>query len=231
MFLYSLLKNGASLPEIIICVVALALAAGISIIVHEIAHGFVALKCGDPTAKNAKRLTLNPLVHFDPIGLALIILVGFGWAKPVPINPNNFKNPKRDMVLVSVAGVVSNLIMCGTGLLLMYCFNPFFTVFVNNGIYLLQMLGFYFLLFFVEINFMLAFFNMLPIYPLDGFRLLNVFLKPNNPYSRFMYRYGSWCIVILVILGNVFRRVGLEYLDVFYWVNWLISSLIGLVVG
>lgn len=229
MFLYSLLKSGATLPEIIICVLALALAAGISIILHEIAHGYIALKCGDPTAKNANRLTLNPLVHFDPVGLALIVLVGFGWAKPVPVNPSNFKNPKRDMVLVSVAGVCANLIMCGLGLAVLYLLYPFFMVYINPTIYLLQMLGYYFLIFLININFMLAFFNMLPIYPLDGFRLINVFLKPNNAFSRFMYRYGSWCIIILVVLGNVFRSVGLEYLDVFYWANKLISSLVSLV--
>lgn len=231
MFLYSLLKSGASLPEIIICVLSLVLAAGLAIILHEIAHGYVALLCGDPTAKNANRLTLNPAAHFDPIGLLLIVLVGFGWAKPVPINPANFKHSKRDMVFVSFAGVATNFVLCGLGLLLLYFLYPFFTVYVNSTIYIFQMLGYYFLMFSININFMLAFFNLLPFYPLDGFRLLDVFLKPGNGYSRFMYRYGNWCILALVVLGNVFRSVGLSYLDVFYWVNRIISILIGLVVA
>jgi len=231
MFLYSLLKSGASFPEILMCVLALALAAGISIITHEVAHGFVALKCGDPTAKNSNRLTFNPMVHFDPIGLALIVLVGFGWARPVPINPDNFRKPKRDMVLVSIAGVCANLILCGVGLLILYFLYPFFTVYVNTTVYLFQALGYYFLSFFVSINFMLAFFNILPIYPLDGFRLLETLLKPGNRFSVFMRRYGSLCIILLVVLGNVFRAVGLEYLDVFYWANRLISMLISLVTG
>lgn len=229
MFVYSLIRSGASLPEILICLLSLALAATISIVVHEIAHGFVALKCGDPTAKLANRLTLNPVVHFDLLGIVMILLVGFGWAKPVPINPNNFRRYKRDMLLVSGAGVTANLIMCGTGLLLLYFLYPFLIVNVGMTAFVFQALGYYFLMFFININFMLAFFNLLPIYPLDGFRLLNVFLKPGNKFSEFMYRYGSFCILGLVVLGNVFRAVGLGYLDVFSWVNLLINKLIGLV--
>lgn len=231
MFVYSLIRSGASLPEILICLLSLVLAAGISIIVHEIAHGFVALKCGDPTAKMANRLTLNPVVHFDILGLLMIALVGFGWAKPVPINPNNFRNYKRDMFFVAGAGVTANLIMCGFGLLLLHFLYPFFIVYINPTTFVFQMLGYYFLLFFININFMLAFFNLLPIYPLDGFRLLNVFLKPGNKFSQFMYRYGSFCLIGLIILGNVFRAVGLSYLDIFSWVNLLINKLIGLVVA
>ena len=232
MFVYSLIRSGASFPEIIICVLALILAAGLSIIVHEIAHGFVALKCGDPTAKLANRLTLNPAVHFDWLGLLMIALVGFGWARPVPINPNNFKNYKRDLLLVSSAGVASNILMGGLGLLILYFAYPFFLVPISSSAtFIMLMLGYYFIMFFISINFMLAFFNLLPIYPLDGFRILNIFLKPYNKYSQFMYQYGSFCLLGLVILGNVFRAVGLEYLDIFYWANTLINMLIGAVVG
>lgn len=231
MFVYSLVRSGATLPEILICVLALALAAGISIIVHEVMHGYVALKCGDPTAKLANRLTLNPAVHFDPIGLLMIVLVGFGWAKPVPVNPNNFRNYKRDMILVSGAGVFANIVMCALGLLLLYLLYPFFIVSSTTLAYVLQMLGYYFLMFFIQINFMLAFFNLLPIYPLDGFRLVEVWLKPGNGYSRFMRRYGSFCILALVVLGNIFRAVGLSYLDIFSWVNWLITKLISVVIA
>ncbi len=231
MFIYSLIRSGASAAEILICVLSLALAAGLAIIVHEISHGFVALKCGDPTAKLANRLTLNPVVHFDPIGLIMIVLVGFGWAKPVPINPNNFNNYKRDMALVSLAGVTSNIIMCGVGLLLLFFLYPFLIINIGTVPFLFQMLGYYFLMFFVQINFMLACFNLLPIYPLDGFRLLNVFLKPGNSYSRFMYRYGGYCLLALVVLGNVFRAIGIPQADIFYWVNRAILMLIELVIG
>lgn len=233
MFVYSLMRSGASFSEIIICLLAMVLAATVSIVVHEVSHGYVALKCGDPTAKLSGRLTLNPVAHFDIMGLLMITLVGFGWAKPVPINPNNFKSYKKGMIAVSIAGVLSNLIMCGFGLLLLYFIYPhvgyYFINATPNTVIVLKMLITYFLLFFVSINFMLAFFNMLPIYPLDGFRLLNLFLKPGNKYTTFMHRYGMYTLIGLIILGNILRNFGLQFLDIFYWASRIINSLIGLV--
>lgn len=234
MFVYSLMRSGASFSEILICLLAMVLAATICIVIHEVSHGYMALKCGDPTAKLSGRLTLNPVAHFDIMGLLLITLVGFGWAKPVPINPSNFKNYKKGMILVSIAGVASNIIMCGVGLLLLYFIYPFVgSYYINvtpNTIIVLKMLVYYFLVFFININFMLAFFNMLPIYPLDGFRLVDLFLKPGNKYTAFMHRYGMYCLIGLILLGNVLRSFGLQYLDVFYWANYLIKMLINLVI-
>lgn len=230
MFVYRLIRSGASVSEIIMLVLALLLAAYFAIVIHEISHGYVALKCGDPTAKMANRLTINPLAHFDPIGLIMILLVGFGWAKPVPVDPRNFRRYKRDMFFVSVAGVTSNIIMCGIGLLLLHFLYPYFIVNKGSVVYLFQLLGYYFLLFGITINFMQAFFNMLPIYPLDGFRVVDLILPAGNAYSTFMRRYGSYCILGLVIVGNVLRAVNLERFDVFYWVNYLINTLIGLVI-
>lgn len=229
MFVYGWIKSGASLPEILMCLLAVVLAGWLSISVHEVAHGFVAYKCGDPTAKQMNRLTLNPVAHFDLTGVVMLFLVGFGWAKPVPINPNNFNHYKRDMISVSLAGVIANFAMCGLGLLLLYFLYPFLIVSVSSVAFIFQILAYYFLLFFIQINFMLAFFNLLPIYPLDGFRFLNVCLKPGNKFSSFMQKYGGWCLLTLVVLGNVFRAVGLEYLDIFYWANYPIGRLIDLV--
>lgn len=230
MFLYSLLRSGASLPEILICVLSLALAGGLSIIVHEMAHGYVALWCGDPTAKLNNRLTVNPFVHFDLVGLLMIVLVGFGWAKPVPIDPRNFRNYRRDMFFVSVAGVTANGIMGGIGLLLLHFLYPYFAVDAGDIVFVFQMLGYYFITFFIMINFMQAFFNLLPIYPLDGFRIFDLILKPGNAYSSFMRRYGGYCLLGLVLIGNVLRVSGMSQFDVFYWVNYLIRRLMLLVV-
>lgn len=231
MFLLSILKSGANFGEIIICILAVALAAMTAIVTHEYFHGYAAYKCGDHTAKAAGRLTLNPVAHFDLFGLAMIVLVGFGWAKPVPIDPRNFKNYKKGMILVSVSGVTANLIMCGIGLLLLFILGPviFYSQAASIAAQAGRMLLYYFLNFFIRINFMLAFFNLMPIYPLDGFRLLDCFLPHGNAFSRFMYKNGNMVLIGLIVISMVFRNFGLYYLDVFSWGNYLITKLIGLV--
>lgn len=231
MFLFSILKSGANIGEILICILAMLLAATIAIVMHEVAHGFMALKSGDPTAKLSGRLTLNPVAHFDIIGVIMLLLVGFGWAKPVPIDPRNFINYRKGMLLVSIAGIVTNLILCGLGLGLIFLLKPLiiYTSTASNALFALKLLLYYFLIFFTKINFMLAFFNTLPIFPLDGFRILNTFLKPGNSFTTFMYRYGSYVLIGLILLSRVLSYLNLEYLDIFYWGNYLINTLIGLV--
>jgi len=199
---------------------------------HEYAHGYVAMKQGDYTAKSAGRLTLNPVAHFDLFGVLMLLLVGFGWARPVPINPNNFRNYKKGMISVSIAGVLTNIILAGIGLLLLYFLSPFighYYVTTPAIIIMLKMLAYYFLLYLVSINLMLAFFNILPIYPLDGFKLLDVFLKPGNKYSAFMYRYGIYMLLFLLVAGRLFRSLNLWFLDIFGMMANLITRLIFLV--
>ena len=96
----------------LITLVYLAVVILFSLIIHECAHGYVALKCGDPTAKMMGRLTLDPRKHLDPIGTICMIFLRFGWAKPVPVNPRNFRNYRRDYILVSLAGIITNLLVC-----------------------------------------------------------------------------------------------------------------------
>ena len=191
------------MPIILILGLALILSAVLSMVVHENAHGFVALKCGDDTAKKRGRLTLNPLAHFDYAGLILMLLVGFGWAKPVPINPYNFKNKKVGIVLVSLSGVVSNILMAGISLLLIYFLYDYLVAIcmLSSAVRLLGYLLVYFLQYMVVLNIMLAFFNILPICPLDGFRLVDSLLPSGNKYSTFMYKYGN--IVLLVFRRNL----------------------------
>lgn len=202
-----------------------------AIVLHEIAHGFIALRLGDPTARNLGRLTLNPIAHVDPIGtilvpLVLAILGGpvFGWAKPVPINPRYFSNPFQGMLYVALAGPSTNVllglstIVVGRLFLLMVPFSAVITS-AAFGSNLLRAL-FYFLGIFSIINFFLAVLNMIPVPPLDGSRVLTYFLPVEG--KRFMLsieRYG-----FILVLGLLYLRVFNGLFDV---VIGMIEKLLG----
>ncbi|MBE7090742.1 MAG: site-2 protease family protein [Clostridiales bacterium] len=168
----------------------------LTIPVHEFAHAFVAVKCGDNTPKYSGRYTLNPLKHFDPLGLLMMALVRFGWAKPVPINPANFKNQRRGVLLVSVAGPLSNL----------------FVAFISYPLFLLSVLFLPDIMLFddlirtffsvmVGLNVSLFLFNLLPIFPLDGFHILETCFKRDNAFLRFLRQYGSYILLGLILIG------------------------------
>ena len=167
--------------------------------VHEFAHAVVADKLGDPTARRNGRLTLNPFAHLDLWGCLMIVLVGFGYAKPVPVNMRNFKNPKAGMALVALAGPLSNLIMAIVFLLLRWVFwangNSDFTVILT-----------YFFYYAAYINVSLAVFNLLPIPPLDGSRIATV-LIPNETYYKIMQyeRYIMIGLFVLLLSGLLTR--------------------------
>ena len=140
-----------------------------SLIIHECAHGYVALKCGDPTAKWMGRLTFDPRKHLDPIGTICMLFLRIGWAKPVPINPNNFRNYRRDYILVSLAGICVNLIV--------FLLSTVVTVLIYKyaeAKWLSYVFQFFLML--AQMNLSLAIFNLLPIPPLDGYRFLDQFV-------------------------------------------------------
>jgi len=176
----------------------------LAIILHEVAHGWVACKLGDPTAKAQGRLTLNPLVHIDPIGtvvvpLVLLVLGGFifGWARPVPVNPQYFKDPHRDMAKVAVAGPLSNLLMAiGWGVLMVWGVRMQVDM-PTIGQFLMYsgLAG-------VQINLILAALNLIPIPPLDGSRIVAAFLPPNMRNSYYhLEPYGFFILLALIFTG------------------------------
>lgn len=175
-------------------------ASFIAIIFHEISHGLVACLLGDSTAKERGRLSLNPIKHMDVLGLLSMIFFGFGWAKPVPVNPYCFKNKKFGMVLVSLAGPLSNLIMAFVSLLLVRVtvtyFVPTSEILVDVEGYLLS-----FLLAFALLNIGLAVFNLIPVPPLDGSKILFSFL-PRTAYGYLM-RYEQYGMLLLIVLINI----------------------------
>jgi len=162
--------------------------------VHELAHGYVAWRLGDPTAKNEGRLTLNPLKHLDPIGTLLLIIAGFGWAKPVMINPMNMRgNPRTSMAIVAAAGPISNLLMAAIAAVF---FRLGLVSFVqSSGAFSLSLL----MSEFIWINLILAFFNLIPIPPLDGSKILYAILPSELVYRlRPLEQFGFLILMAVV---------------------------------
>ncbi|WP_294983542.1 site-2 protease family protein [uncultured Fenollaria sp.] len=176
-----------NLQDIIIRTIAVLVA----IIPHEMAHGYAAYLCGDETAKNDGRLSLNPLHHLDPIGTICLIFFKFGWAKPVMINPNNFRDRKKGTFFVSIAGVLTNFILAIIAVIIMKYIR------LSDFVFELFMNIFWF-------NIILGVFNLIPIPPLDGSKLLFSFLPPKYEYYLIKYeKYGYILLLLLIMTDNL----------------------------
>ncbi len=181
----------------------------IAITFHEYAHARMAYAWGDPTAKNAGRLTLNPISHLDPIGALMILVVRFGWAKPVPINPANFRDHRSGLFWVSLAGPVMNLLVALVATILLLNFQGL------GPIYHSLMLNI------ILINIFLAVFNMIPIPPLDGSKIL-VSILP-TPYQRHYYAlepYAPFLLILLLLTGFLplfLRPIAFYIRDIFFF--------------
>ena len=185
-------------------VLALLFAIVFALVLHEIAHGLVALWNGDRTAKMYGRLSLNPLKHFDIFGLLMMLVVGFGWAKPVPIDPRNFKKYKTGCVTVSLAGILMNVLLAFVfAMPTVLLGNIAFTSVNNESVYYLVAFFYYFSRLMVQLNVSFALFNLLPLFPLDGYRLLSCFVNENNGYMRFVRRYSLYIMLGLIVLDNI----------------------------
>jgi len=162
--------------------------------IHEYAHGWVADKLGDPTARYAGRLTLNPLSHLDPLGTIMLFLVHFGWAKPVPVDPSFLKNPKRDMMWISLAGPTANIV---SAVLLGWVFRLLVDIGLTSGPLLVVVYNG------VRINLVLAVFNLIPIPPLDGSKILMGLLPPEQAF-RFqqLERKGPLILLGIIVLDR-----------------------------
>tara|TARA_Y100000589_G_C27051703_1_gene587591 strand:+ start:259 stop:876 length:618 start_codon:yes stop_codon:yes gene_type:complete len=173
-------------PEVLVLLIPVLLFA---LVFHEFSHGWVANKLGDPTAKNQGRLTLNPMAHLDPIGSMMILFVGFGWAKPVPVDSRYLANPRKDMMKIAFAGPASNLLLAFIG-----------------GI-LIRITGYAgplssMLILFTQINISLAVFNMIPIPPLDGSQIFSgIMIRKNPQLVMQLQMYGPQILLGLILFG------------------------------
>lgn len=189
------LQPGITFQDLILRILAILFITFVILPFHEFSHAFIAYKLGDSTAKYEGRLTLNPLMHFSPLGAVAMLLCDFGWAKPVPINPLNFKNPRRDMAIVALAGPISNLLAALLGGLVLNLV-PFIhssSAAVMTSVFLYH---------YISINTSLAAFNFIPVPPLDGFKMLSAFIP--EKYIDKIYKninFITWGLIILLLFG------------------------------
>ncbi|MEG1655982.1 MAG: site-2 protease family protein [Christensenellaceae bacterium] len=177
--------------------------------IHECAHAYAAFRCGDPTARNLGRMTLDPTKHLDLVGTICLLLFRFGWAKPVPINSRNFKHPRKDLVIVSVSGVIANFIMSfiayGVLMIAVYGFGFANQIFVNIMLPI------------VYLNITLGIFNLIPIPPLDGFQLISgLFVRKASGVVTILQKYGFIILLVLILTGATGFILG-------NFTNWLMS--------
>ncbi len=198
----------------------------IAIMSHEVAHGFIAMKNGDNTAKYSGRMNFNPVNHFDLTGVVMFLVLGFGYAKPVPIDPRNFTNFRRGYFQVSIAGVVTNFLIA-------FISYPLLMVvlrFVPDIMYFDEFL-IYFFLYMVNVNLWLMVFNLLPMYPLDGFRLVELFSKPQNKFVRFMRENSRTVFLVYLLASLLGSRLGYDFLNPVHFISSFIEKAFDLLWG
>jgi Zn-dependent protease len=173
----------------------------IGLTVHEFSHAYIALRAGDSTARDQGRITLNPLKHIDPIGFIMLLVAGFGWAKPVEFNEKNLRNPRIDMLKIAVAGPISNAL---TAIVVSVIYAIFYKAGSINPYSIVNDMFIYG----IFINWGLFIFNLIPIPPLDGSHLLLAFFRKYPVLHRALYKYGTFVLLALIV-GTVITKVDL----------------------
>lgn len=224
----------------------------IALVLHEYAHGYTAWKLGDPTAKRMGRLTLNPMAHLDPVGAVLMVLVGFGWAKPVPVDPRNFKNPRKGMALTALMGPVTNLLIAFVSAFL-YLLTRKLCLLAETAavlpVVIINFLYYLSLFFYVlhTLNLSLCVFNLIPLPPLDGSRILGMFL-PARWYYWLLERerkigliffvwlllgdsVSAYLLTLPAVAASPVLTVLIDILSFSGWMNKAVGGLSGLFTG
>lgn len=225
--LFSLLRGQLDFQSAVAEILAILVIIFLVLPFHEWAHAFTASKLGDTSIKYRGRLTLNPLAHIDPLGSLALLLFGFGWAKPVPVDPRNFKKPKFGMAIVALMGPVANIVAAFVGMLIF----DLLTVTVAESLFTgtVGIIIYTFLSFYVTVNIRLAVFNLLPIPPLDGSKILFAFLP--DKYVAWFYRYQQYIsIALLVLLWIGVLDIPMTFLSNYLmqgisWLAWLPFSI------
>ncbi len=217
--LRSLFTDPVGTLKLLACMIPVML---LSLTLHEWGHAFAAHKCGDDTARNLGRMTLNPFAHLDPIGTLMILLAGFGYAKPVPVNSRNYRNYKRGEAIVSLAGVFMNLVLVlvFSALFILFSWMQFhytYSWLSSDVLWNILIYG-------ISLNVTLFLFNLLPIYPLDGYHIFELLFARRLPMKVFLFlrRYG-----VYLLIGFMFLIMWLN--PVSYVINWILLKLSQLV--
>lgn len=220
-----LLHEPLEFLKLLACILPVML---ISLTLHEWGHAYAAHLCGDDTARNLGRMTLNPLKHLDPIGFVAILLVGFGWAKPVPVNPRNYRNYKKGEAIVSLAGVTMNFLLAivfSAAFVILYrmyikmlLYGAPYTWLENGLLLQIVMYG-------VSLNIVLMLFNLLPLYPLDGYHIFELLFARHLPMRVFLFlrRYGQYILIGILVL---FRIIGFH--PIAKLTDWILDQLMNL---